>query len=165
MPRVTRRSGSLAAARVRRLADRAGRLREVRIAAVLLETTDPEALAAFYRAALGLGEPERQGPDHVGYTLSGTYLGFERVARRDDAPRPAASIWLRVEDAAAVCAAFCAAGADVEMAPDGTCSPGETLAVVRDPDGNRIGLLSDAPAPPAGRPDQASAGNSPAVDR
>ncbi len=114
----------------------------MRIAAVILETTDAARLAAFYRTAFDLPEPSHVLPDHIGFTLENTYLGFERVEAREDAPRPAVSVWFRVADAAAACERLIALGATAEMAPDATCSPGETLAVVRDPDGNRIGLLS-----------------------
>ena len=72
------------------------------------------------------------------------YLGFDPVRERSPCDRPATTPWFKVDDARAWHARLTANGATDDMPPDDRCSPGEILAVVRDPDGNRIGLLSPA---------------------
>jgi len=72
------------------------------------------------------------------------HLGFDRV---EDAARPAAgavSIWFKVADIEAVFARLVRLGATVNYAPTKEESPGEVLAMVYDPDGNSIGLISPA---------------------
>jgi predicted enzyme related to lactoylglutathione lyase len=114
------------------------------ICAVTIESTDIERLSSFYRDGFALGEPSHAFPGHVGYTIEHGYIGFDAVDALPATPRPATTLWFRVDDAQAAHERLLALGGTSEMEPDATCSPGEVLAVVRDPDGNRVGLLADA---------------------
>lgn len=106
--------------------------------AVLHDAKDLEALAGFYERGFGLKAPIYFGSDHLG-TRAGVYLGFDR--------KPAGGgvvVWYRVHDIEAAVDRLVGLGAKVESRPDDTCSPGEVLAVLLDPEGHRFGLISDA---------------------
>lgn len=106
--------------------------------AVLHDARDPGALADFYHKAFGLAPPKDFGPDHRG-TRAGIYLGFDR--KPEDRR---VVVWYRVHDIEAAVARLEGLGARVESRPDDTCSPGEVLALLLDPEGNRFGLITDA---------------------
>lgn len=114
----------------------------VRMDAVLLQSPRPERLAEFYRRAFGLGPVLSHGPDHMGIALANTYLGFDRV-KKAPAPPGRATLWFRVRDVDRAYAKLVSLGARGVTPPDRTCSPGEVLAWLRDPEGNAIGLLGE----------------------
>ena len=111
--------------------------------AVLLESTNPEALAEFYRKAFDLDEPKYNGDDHLGMNLANTYLGFDRVKERPTG-RGAVQLWFRVEDVESKYQQLIALGSAGRMPPNREESPGEVVAVLTDPDANTLGLIADA---------------------
>ena len=115
-----------------------------RVDAVLFTSPDPEALATFYQQGLELEPPKRHGQDHLGLNLSNTYLGFERARENAMPPSGCMSIWFRVSDIEATFARLVRLGAKVKYAPTTEESPGEILAMLYDPDGNSLGLISPA---------------------
>jgi len=117
-------------------------LASIRIDAILIESPDPEALAEFYRVSFDLPAPKSEGDDHIGFSLSNTYLGFDRVQAVDGHAIRPASIWFGVEDVPAQFERLLAAGARAKMRPTTEESPGEVLATAYDPDGNLIGLIA-----------------------
>jgi predicted enzyme related to lactoylglutathione lyase len=119
-----------------------------RLDAVLLASPNPEALAAFYQHGFELEPPKWHGEDHLGLNLSNTYLGFDRM--KEPAPTSSGSISIRfkVLDIEATFTRLVRLGAKVKYAPTKEESPGEILAMVYDPDGNSVGLISaDSPSP------------------
>lgn len=118
-----------------------GGLSAIRLDAVLFASPHPEALAAFYQHGFGLEPPTRQGPDHLGFALSNTYLGFDRVAETATVSKGSVSIWFKVADIEASFSGLVRLGAKVKQAPTKDASPGELLALLFDPDGNMIGLI------------------------
>ncbi|MHC4223340.1 MAG: VOC family protein [Planctomycetota bacterium] len=110
-----------------------------RIEAVLLASPDPVRLAEYYQAAFGLDPPKAYGPDHLGFKLENVYLGIERT----DEPSPGTnSIWFQCGDIEAAVRRLVDLGGALESAPAWHETAKEYLAVVRDPDGNRMGLIA-----------------------
>jgi len=96
-------------------------------------------LAEFYQKGFELGLPQKHGDDHVGFQLSGVYLGFDLVDKVSGYPG-AVSLWFVVDDLDETFERFVALGAQVKYPP--TEKPwGDTLAAVLDPDGNVVGLV------------------------
>lgn len=114
---------------------------KVRLDAILLEATDPEALALFYRQAFDLPEPVYFGPDHLGIDLENTYLGFDRVPGSESESRSRVQFWFQAEDVGARFQRLLSLGARVKYPPESESSPGEVLAMVYDPAGNQVGLI------------------------
>lgn len=111
---------------------------KVSLHTAIVRTPNLEALARFYGQGLGLGEPEAEGEDHLGYPLANAYLGFDLVPSEVE-PGEAVSLWFDVEDIQATFEAFLALGARVRYPP--TRHPwGAVLASMYDPDGNLFGL-------------------------
>jgi predicted enzyme related to lactoylglutathione lyase len=115
------------------------------IEAILIETSQPENLAAFYRQAFQLPAPVPQGEDHIGFpsTSLGVYLGFDRVQDSHGQAVKATSLWFRVQDIEASFQCLIQAGGRVKSSPcqqEGT----ERLATVFDPDGNVVGLIASS---------------------
>ncbi|MFQ5759281.1 MAG: VOC family protein [Candidatus Bathyarchaeia archaeon] len=106
---------------------------------VIIQTTRMKELAKFYHQDLQLEVPIPHGDDHLGFQLSGTYLGFDQVDK-DRAMHPGAvSLWFRVDSIEAAFERLREIGAEVKYPP--TKKPwGDVLAAVQDPDGNIIGL-------------------------
>ena len=113
-----------------------------RLEAVLIASSDPESLAAFYEKGFELAPPKWNAGDHLGFNLSNTYLGFDRVQESAQTSNGSVSIWFRVPDIEATFARLVYLGAKVKYAPTSEESPGETLAMLYDPDGNNLGLIS-----------------------
>ena len=110
------------------------------VGAITFASRDALALAAFYAEAFGLGEIERSASDHVGVRAGNTYLGFDQV--RDAADGTSRGVvWFDVADVRRSFDRLLALGGAPVMQPDTECSPGETLATIRDPDGNLVGLI------------------------
>lgn len=117
----------------------------VAVGAILIFTNKPEQLAEFYAAGLETESPRPVGADHVGFMISETSLGFERVPVQPRNIEAAVTAWFRVADARQTYEKFLTLGAHIKSPP--TLQPwGETLAEVVDPDGNVIGLMSATPA-------------------
>ena len=110
-----------------------------RIEAILITTTDPVRLAEYYQGAFGLDPPRAYGPDHLGFKLENIYLGIERS---DDLVPGANSVWFQCDDIDATVQRLVDLGGTLESAPAWHETAKEYLAVVRDPDGNRVGLIS-----------------------
>ena len=116
---------------------------EIRVDAILLNSVEPAELARFYSLALGLEEPKAQGSDHLGMRAGNIYLGFDLVESGSEGGRGASAVWFKVEDAAATHDAMLELGARSIEAPH-ACPPNETLAKLSDPEGNVVGLISEA---------------------
>jgi predicted enzyme related to lactoylglutathione lyase len=110
-----------------------------RIEAVLLTTSDPVRLAEYYQAAFALDPPKAYGPDHLGFKLKNIYLGIERS---DEPASGTNSIWFLAEDIEATVKRLVELGGVLDSAPAWHETAKEYLAVVRDPDGNRVGLIA-----------------------
>ncbi|MCI0553115.1 MAG: hypothetical protein L0287_19380 [Anaerolineae bacterium] len=115
-----------------------------RLDAILITSAHPESLAEFYQKGFELEEPRLHGPDHLGLNLSNTYLGFDRTNETALASSGSISIWFKVPDIEATFARLVGLGAKVKYAPTTEESPGEILAMLYDPDGNSVGLISAA---------------------
>lgn len=103
----------------------------------IIFTTRMDALAAFYRMGLELGDPNLS-PGHMGFQIGELYLGFDQVDEAWSSPG-AVTLWFRVDDVQATFDRLVAAGAGVRYGP--LEKPwGDVLAAVYDPDGNLIGL-------------------------
>lgn len=113
------------------------------IGAVLINTPDPEKLAAFYAEAFDLDEPVATDASHVGIGGVSPYLGFDKV--EEHVPASArTTLWFNVPDCRKAFDRLMDCGAKSVREPDSNCSPGEVLAVVHDPEGNAIGLIAQA---------------------
>jgi uncharacterized glyoxalase superfamily protein PhnB len=109
---------------------------------VIVFTTQMEKLAQFYKSALELGEP-RTGPNHTGYQVGSTYLGFDQVDEEWQHPG-ATTIWIRVDDIKSTYQRFLELGAIERNGP--TQKPwGDILATLIDLDGNVVGLIQRDP--------------------
>lgn len=115
----------------------------VSLDAILFASPHPETLAEFYQLAFELESPKWFGADHLGMNLANTYLGFDR-AQENSPASGTISIWFRVVDIQATFERLVRLGARVKYAPTEEESPGEILAMLYDPDGNCIGLISPA---------------------
>jgi predicted enzyme related to lactoylglutathione lyase len=108
------------------------------LSTVIIKTCQMETLSTFYGQGLGLGHAEPTGDNHLGFTLSNLYFGFDQVENSPE-PSGAVSIWFDVNDIQATFERFEAIGAGIEYAP--TRKPwGGYLAALYDPDGNLFGL-------------------------
>ena len=117
----------------------------VRLDAVLIASPRPEALAEFYQRGFELEPPKIHGENHLGLSLANTYLGFDRVEETSGSDSSGAmSIWFKVADIVLTFERLVRLGATVKYAPTREESPGEFLAMVYDPEGNAIGLISPA---------------------
>ncbi|MFN2187224.1 MAG: VOC family protein [Candidatus Promineifilaceae bacterium] len=105
---------------------------------VIIQSSQIEALASFYGSGFALGSPEITGDDHLGFTLSNLYFGFDQVETAP-APTESISIWFEVHDIQAVFERFVGLGAKVKYPP--TEKPwGVCLAALYDLDENLFGL-------------------------
>lgn len=105
---------------------------------VIIQTSQMEAMAEFYRLGLGLNEPNATGGDHLGFPLPNAYFGFDQVP---DVPESSGviSVWFEVDDIQAAFNRFEDLGARVKYPPNQ--KPwGAVLAALFDPDGNVFGL-------------------------
>jgi predicted enzyme related to lactoylglutathione lyase len=106
---------------------------------VIICTTRMRELAEFYRSGLQLQEPKSQGDKHLGFQLSGMYLGFDKVDKGQSTHPGAVSLWFRVDNIEEAFERFKGLGGAVKYPP--TKKPwGDMLAAVFDPDGNMVGL-------------------------
>lgn len=108
------------------------------LSTVIIQTSRMKELAHFYGQGFELGVPQTTGNDHLGFTLSNLYFGFDQV---EEAPEPTGtvSIWFDVVEVQSVFERFEALGAAVKYPP--SRKPwGGYLAALFDPDGNLFGL-------------------------
>lgn len=110
------------------------------VEAVTLQCSDPDALAEFYCAGFDLEPPRIISSDQVGLSLGGFYLGLEKVPVRPYGGG-AMTLWIMVRDAQETFEKLLELGADPIQAPDRDSSPGEVIAIVSDPEGNRLGVI------------------------
>ena len=115
---------------------------QVRMDAIVLRTADPTSLSGFYQRSLDLPEPQWQDTDHMGMRAGNLYLGFDLAKPGSEGGRGATTVWFKVQNTRETHDRMVELGALSTMAPDSTCSPGETLATLTDPEGNAIGLIS-----------------------
>jgi predicted enzyme related to lactoylglutathione lyase len=115
----------------------------IRLDAVLIASPHPEALAEFYQRGFKLQPPTHYSEDHLGLNLANSYLGFDRLKESTPHDQSTISIWFKVEDIQDTYERLLRSGAKVKYPPTKEESPGEILAMVFDPDGNQIGLISD----------------------
>lgn len=119
---------------------------------VNLYTKDIDAGVRFYRDVLGLREtfrtPREGVPDHVEFAAGGFTIGLGSVAaaRRvhgvEPVPgAPAMAVVLWTDDVDATFSAVVAAGAPAVRGPRDVGN-GNRTALVRDPDGNLVELVS-----------------------
>jgi predicted enzyme related to lactoylglutathione lyase len=113
------------------------------IAAILIETERPEALANFYRKGLSLPASQQTGENHIGFDIDRVYLGFERVKGGIAKPSETISIWFYVEDIKAAFDRFVEIGA-LAIEKPALQENGEFLARLQDLDGNLMGLIQKA---------------------
>ncbi|MHC4952256.1 MAG: VOC family protein [Planctomycetota bacterium] len=105
---------------------------------VIVATVRMEELAAWYAAVLELGEWERL-PGHLGQRVGEVYFGFDAVDEVSDGDPSGFVAWFHVDDVFQTFDRAVEAGAEV-LEPPKEKPFGYTLACVRDPDGNRVGL-------------------------
>ena len=109
-----------------------------RLETVIVFTDQMEALASFYAEGLGIGPFERQ-PGHLGCQLGAVYFGFDQIDGDWEGARSGFTIWFTVGDLDRTYERLLVLGARSVSPP--TEKPwGATLASVRDPDGNLLGL-------------------------
>lgn len=105
---------------------------------VIISTTRMKELVDFYQQGLQLGTPMSHGNNHLGFRLSGIYLGFDKI-EEERQHNGAISLWFRVDNIEATFERLTELGARVKYPP--TKKPwGDILAATFDPDGNTIGL-------------------------
>ncbi len=110
----------------------------------IITAGDLPAALHFYQGLLGgvvdYRFPETGEPAYVGLRFGAGQLGIGRQ-EGDEPPGGPTTLWVYVADCPAAVARLRAAGVDVVAEPQ-TQPWGERMAVVRDPDGNRV-LVAD----------------------
>ncbi|WP_430782028.1 VOC family protein [Actinoplanes sp. G11-F43] len=115
----------------------------------ILATPDLERSLAFYRDLLG-GEvtyrfPEEGESVYVGIRLGSSHLGIGRQDEPGDLANDRVTLWIYAEDCDAGVARLRDGGVVVLQEP--ADQPwGERMAMVADPDGNRVIIASRGPA-------------------
>ncbi|WP_328850330.1 VOC family protein [Micromonospora globbae] len=111
----------------------------------ILTTADLPAALAFYRDLLGgmvtYRFPEAGEPAYVGLRVGAGQLGIGRQDESGPLANERVALWVYVADCAAAVERLRAAGVPVVAEPV-TQPWGERMAVVLDPDGNRV-LVAD----------------------
>jgi predicted enzyme related to lactoylglutathione lyase len=110
----------------------------VKVHTVIIQTSQMQTMADFYRKGFGWDEPAATGGDHLGFQLLEIYFGFDLI---ESAPPSTGvvSLWFEVENLDQSFEKFKMLGAKVKYPP--TAKPwGATLAALYDPDGNLFGL-------------------------
>jgi predicted enzyme related to lactoylglutathione lyase len=117
---------------------------ETALETVIIFAAQMEALARFYRDALGIG-PFEASPGHLGCHVGPVYLGFDQVEPAGEAgAKSGVTLWFTVDDIEATFARLVELGAAVRYRP--TRKPwGALLASVHDPEGNVLGLSQREP--------------------
>lgn len=105
---------------------------------VIMQTSQIQKMAEFYRLGLRLKEPAATGEDHLGFPLPNAYFGFDQVPETPE-PSGVISLWFEVEDITETFNRFVELGAKVKY-PPGEKPWGAVLAALYDPEGNVFGL-------------------------
>ena len=106
---------------------------------IILYSTDIRVISSFYQKALGLGDATRQDQRHIGFQLSGLYLGFEYSDVASIRGSLGFTPWFTVEDLFTVFARCKQLGAKVRMEPERK-ERGAILAALVDPQGHVFGI-------------------------
>lgn len=111
----------------------------------IIFTSNMVELAAFYQAAFGLDDPQKQD-GHRGWQLDGLYLGIDQNDEAASTPSNV-TLWFRVDDLEATFERMVELGSEVRYPP--TDTPwGDRLAALFDLDGNLIGISQRPAADP-----------------
>jgi predicted enzyme related to lactoylglutathione lyase len=113
----------------------------MRAESVTIATKDPEKLSEFYRNAFHFPEGKWQNKDHIGFQLENIYLGFDRTKEKIQNGEGGLILWFTVRDVEHAFQQLISAGAEVRTNVTREERPGKALAVLIDPDGNKIGLI------------------------
>ena len=115
----------------------------------ILSTSDVGRALAFYRDLLGATVtyqfPPEGEPGYVALRIGGSHLGVTRQEQPGELVNDRITIWVYAEDCDAAVAMLGAAGVTVVQEP--VDQPwGERMAIVADPDGNRVIVGQRGPA-------------------
>ena len=107
----------------------------------ILSTSDVGRALVFYRDLLGATVtyqfPPEGAPGYVALRLGGSHLGISRQEEPGELVNNRITIWAYADDCDAAVATLAAAGVAVVQEP--ADQPwGERMAIVTDPDGNRV---------------------------
>lgn len=106
---------------------------------ILIPVSDPAKAKAVYSGLLGAA-PMYDEPYYVHYEVAGQQIGLVPNGKAQGMTGPVA--YWHVDDIEATLATLLAAGAETEK-PVGDVGGGRLTAIVKDADGNSIGLLQD----------------------
>jgi len=107
---------------------------------IVIPTPDLDAATAFYRIVWG-AEPHTETPYYVGFNLDGQEIGLNPNGERDGMTGPV--VYWKTDDLEAKVAELEAAGAAV-VRPVTAVGGGTSLALLTDPAGNQVGLITQA---------------------
>ena len=107
---------------------------------IVIPTPDLDAATAVYRIAWGT-EPHTETPYYVGFNLDGQEIGLNPNGERDGMTGPV--VYWKTDDLEAKVAELEAAGATV-VRPVTAVGGGTSLALLTDPAGNQVGLITQA---------------------
>jgi len=115
----------------------------------ILSTSDVGRALAFYRDLLGATVtyqfPPEGDPVYVALRIGGSHFGVTRQEQPGELVNNRITIWVYAEDCDAAVAMLAAAG--LTMVQEPIDQPwGERMAIVTDPDGNRVIVGQRAPA-------------------
>ncbi len=106
---------------------------------MVLYASDILSISSFYQEALALGKPVREERGHVGFQLTGLYLGFEKSDEPVQRGNLGFTPWFTVGDLFEVYGRCKMLGAKVRMEPERK-ERGVIVAALTDPMGNLFGL-------------------------
>ena len=106
---------------------------------LVFPVTDLPRAKAFYSAVLGI-EPYAEGPYYVGFRVGEQEIGLDPSAGSRGVNGVVS--YRRVDDIKASVDALRKAGADVHQ-DISKVGPGRQIAILKDPDGNFVGLRQD----------------------
>ena len=107
---------------------------------IVIPTPDLDAATVFYRIAWGT-EPHTETPYYVGFNLDDQEIGLNPNGERDGMTGPV--VYWKTGDLEAKVAELEAAGATV-VRPVTAVGGGTSLALLTDPAGNQVGLITQA---------------------
>jgi predicted enzyme related to lactoylglutathione lyase len=107
---------------------------------IVIPTPDLAAATAFYQAVWGT-EPHTETPYYVGFNLDGQEIGLNPDGERDGMTGPV--VYWMTDDLEAKVAEVEAAGGTV-VRPVTAVGGGTSLALLTDPAGNQVGLITRA---------------------
>ena len=115
----------------------------------ILSTSDVSRALAFYRDLLGATVtyqfPPDAEPGYVALRLGDSHLGVSRQEETGELVNDRITMWVYADDCDAAIAGLATAGVTIVQEP--VDQPwGERMAIVTDPDGNRVIVGQRAPA-------------------